>query len=418
MVFALCDCNNFFVSCERLFQPSLNGKPVVVLSNNDGCVIARSNEAKALGIKMAQPFFQVADLVEKSGLNVFSSNFALYGDLSQRVMSILRSLSPKTEVYSIDEAFMEVGEIENLSEFGHNVVKTVKRQVGIPVSVGIAPTKTLAKIASKLCKQYPKLDGCCVMTRQQDIEKVLKKFPINDVWGIGRRYAKMLSEYGVNTAWDFTQLSPEFVKRKMSVVGLRTQQELKGISSISIETALPDKQSICVSRSFAKELTQYEDLHASLMTFIAMAAEKLRKQKSVASQVSVFIFTNRFRDDTKQHFENKVIKFEASTDSTLQLAHHVSQALRSIYLEGYGYKKAGVILSDISSANGVQQSIFENGKRAKHSQLMSAVDELNRKQGRNSVVLAAQGFDPIKMNRQHLSPSYTTDWNDILKVKV
>lgn len=417
-MFALCDCNNFFASCERLFRPSLNWKPVIVLSSNDGCVIARSNEAKALGIKMGQPFFQIKELVENKKVTVFSANLTLYGDLSWRVMSILRDAAPQTEVYSIDEAFMDVSGIENLADFGLNLVKTIKRQVGIPVSIGIAPTKTLAKIASKLCKTYPKLGGCCVMTRPEDIEKVLKRFPIGDVWGIGRKYTKLLEEHGIRTAWDFRQLPPEFVRSKMTVIGLRTQQELKGISCITLESALPDKQSICVSRSFAKELTEYAELHSSLMTFTAMAAEKLRKQKSVASQVSVFIYTNRFRDDQKQHSENKIVKFEASTDSTLTLAHYVSQALKSMYREGYGYKKAGVILSDMASASGIQQTLFEDGKRAKRSQLMSVVDNLNRQQGKYTVILASQGFDPIKMNREHLSPSYTTSWTDILKVKV
>lgn len=417
-MFALCDCNNFYVSCQRLFDPALNGKPVVVLSNNDGCVIARSNEVKALGVKMGQPFYQIKELVDNKQVTVFSANLTLYGDISNRVMLLLTDAAPRTEVYSIDEAFMDVSDIENLSAFGLGLVKTIKRQVGIPVSIGIAPTKTLAKIASKLCKQYPKLNGCCVMQRPEDIEKVLKRFPINDVWGIGRRYAKLLAQYGVNTAWDFTQLPQEFVRNKMTVFGLRTQQELKGVPCITLETAMPDKQSICVSRSFAKELTDYEDLHSSLMTFTAMSAEKLRKQKSVCSQVLVFIYTNRFRDDMPQYSESKVVKFEASTDSTLKLAHYVAQALKSIYRAGYGYKKAGVILSDISSANGIQQTLFENGDRSKHSQLMHAMDSVNKKQGKHTVILAAQGFEPIKMNRQYLSPSYTTNWDDILKVKV
>lgn len=400
-----------------MFKPQLNGKPIVVLSNNDGCVIARSNEAKTLGIKMGQPFFQVKELADSGQLHVFSSNFALYGDLSNRVMSLIRDVAPKSEQYSIDEMFMDLSDVTDLKEFGVGLAKTIKRGVGIPVSIGIAPTKTLAKIASKLCKEYPKLNGCCVMTRKEDIEKVLKRFPINDVWGIGKRYAKMLAQYGVQTAWDFTQLSPEFVRSKMTVIGLRTQQELKGITCITLETAPVDKHSICVSRSFAKELTDYDDLHSSLMTFTAMVAEKLRKQKSVCSQLMVFIYTNRFREDLPQHYESKVIKFDAE-DSTLKLAHYVSDALRFIYLDGYGYKKAGVVLSDISPSVGIQQNIFENGERAKHSQLMSVVDDLNRKQGKHTVVLAAQGFDPIKMNREHLSPSYTTNWDDILKVKV
>ena len=266
-MYGLADCNNFYASCERVFDPSLAGRPVVVLSNNDGCVIARSNEAKALGIGMGVPYFQIRELAARGGVAVFSSNFVLYGDMSERVMDTLRSLVPRTEVYSIDEAFLCFDQTDPraLGEFGRRIAHTVRRNTGIPVSLGIAPTKTLAKIASKLCKQYPKLDGCCCMYRQKDIEKVLRGFPVGDIWGIGRRHAERLRRRGVATAWDFTRLTPEWVRREMAVTGLRTWQELRGEPCFGLETAPVRKQQICVSRTFARDISDPEELRLSLI---------------------------------------------------------------------------------------------------------------------------------------------------------
>lgn len=419
-MYCLCDCNNFYASCERVFNPSLIGQAVIVLSNNDGCVIARSNEAKALGIKMGQPLYQVKELIEKRKVAVFSANFALYGDLSRRVMETLREFAPALEIYSIDEAFMDLRgiDVNSLSEFGLRVSKTVKRHTGIPLSVGIAPTKTLAKIASKLCKQYPKLNGACVMCRKEDIEKVLKKFPIEDVWGIGRRYSKMLNSIRVQSAWDFTQLSPELVRKKMSVVGLRTWRELQGTPCIEIETVLPDKQQICTSRSFAKEITDLEELKTAISNFTVTCSEKLRKQKCVCGELNVFIYTNRFRSDMPQHYENKIVRLEIPTDSSLELVKYATDALSQIFHAGYGYKKAGAILSRISPKSGQQTQLFDTIDRDKHNRIMEVVDTVNKNQGRRSILLACQGFEGVKMNRNHLSPNYTTDWADILKVKV
>lgn len=419
-MFALCDCNNFYASCERVFDPSLSGRAVVVLSNNDGCVIARSNEAKALGIKMGQPFFQLRDLIKQDKVTVKSSNFALYGDMSRRVMSTLKTLAPEIEVYSIDEAFLYLNGIDEkmLLEFGRNTAKTVKKHTGIPVSIGIAPTKTLAKVAAKLCKKYPALKGACLMHRPQDIEKVLRTFPIEDVWGIGRRYAKMLKNAEIHTAWQFVNKPEEWVRAKMSIVGVRTWRELQGIPCIDIDTSVPDKQQICTSRSFAKELTDYEDLHASVTAFTSICGEKLRRQKGACGQLQVFILTNRFREDMPQAYESAVIRFETPTDSTIELAGYAVKALKSIYRKGLGYKKAGVILSGIIPKSQVQGNFFDTTDREKHARLMQAVDAINRSEGRNTLIVAAQGFDALKMNRNHLSPSYTTNWEDILKIKV
>lgn len=419
-MYGLCDCNNFFASCERVFRPELNGRPVVVLSNNDGCVIARSNEAKALGIGMGHPFYQIRELAERHDVAVFSSNFILYGDMSRRVIATLRRMVPAAEVYSIDEAFLDLRGIPlgELDELGHRISRTVRRDTGIPVSIGIAPTKTLAKIASKLCKQYPRLNGACLMHRPEDIEKVLRRFPIGDVWGVGRRHRRMLQAAGVHTAWDFTQRNAAWVRARMSITGLRTWRELQGEACIDFESAPQARQQISVSRSFARELTDLEELHTGVATFAAMCAEKLRRERALCAELTVYIFTNRHREDLPQYFESETVRPAVPTDDTLELVPLAAAALRRIFRAGYGYKKAGVIFSELVPKDGTQRDLFDTVDREKHARLMKAVDAANRHFGRNKVVVASQGFEPLKMNRNHLSRNYTTEWDDILTVKV
>lgn len=419
-MYGLCDCNNFFASCERVFRPDLNGRPVIVLSNNDGCVIARSNEAKALGIRMGHPFFQIHDLIERHGVAVFSSNFILYGDMSRRVIRTLRGMVPAAEVYSIDEAFLDLQGIETdlLDELGHRISRTVHRNTGIPVSLGIAPTKTLAKIASKLCKRYPRLQGSCLMYRPEDIEKVLSRFPIEDVWGIGRKHRRMLQGAGIATAGDFIRQSEAWVRTRMNLPGVRMWRELQGEACIDFETTPSARQQISVSRSFAHELTVYDDVHASVVTFGSMCAEKLRRQQSLCGELTVYIYTNRHREDLPQYFESATIRPAVPTDDTLELIPLVTQALRRIFQPGFGYKKAGVIFSELTDRNGMQTDLFDPVDREKHARLMSVMDAANHRHGHNKIVVAAQGFEPLQMNRQHLSPNYTTDWNDIITVKV
>jgi DNA polymerase V len=419
-MYGLADCNNFFVSCERVFRPELIGKPVIILSNNDGCVISRSNEAKRLGIKMGHPYFQLEALIKKHNVAVFSSNYALYSDMSRRVQQTLRSLCPETEVYSIDESFLNLRGIkeEELDAFGHYVSRKVLKDTGIPISVGISHTKTLAKIASKLCKQYPKLRGSCYMYRPQDIEKVLKKFPIEDVWGIGRRFSVMLKSRNINTAYDFSQQSLEFVRGKMHVGGMRTWYELHGKPCIEFEAHQPDKQQIMVSRSFSTELSSLEDLTQQVSLFTSMAAEKLRKQGSVCHALQVFLLTNRFRHEQEQHYDNQLITLPALSDSTVELVDIAVKTTAAIFRQGTFYKKAGVILSQFSPKESVQTVLFDEVDREKHDRLMHAMDIINEKQGQRAVVVATAGFDGIRMNRNHLSPNYTTDWNDILTIKV
>lgn len=419
-MYGLADCNNFYASCERVFDPSLMGKPVVVLSNNDGCVISRSNEAKAIGIKMGQPIFELKQLVKENNVKVFSSNFILYGDMSHRVMDSLKKFSPITEVYSIDEAFLNFKGLndEQLKKTGREITDYVKRGVGIPLSLGISKTKTLAKVASKLCKIYPKLDGICIMSKDSDIEKVLKKFPIEDVWGIGRRYSAKLKKIGINTAYDFTKLSPERVRSMMSIVGLKTLKELKGEPCIEFEENLPDKKQICTSRSFGANIEDLDELYKSVAEFTSIAAEKLRNQKCVAGQIQVFILTNVFREDLPQYYQSIVIPLENHTDSSIELVKYACSGLSRIYKSGYKYKKAGIILSDISKKESTSGSLFCDYDIYKHNSLMKTMDTINQVYGKHFVKLASEGTEGFKSNRNMLSPKYTTDWNDIIEVVV
>ena len=334
-MYGLCDCNNFYASCQRVFRPDLVGRPVVVLSNNDGCIIARSNEAKALGIGMGQPLYQVQGLIDRHGVAVFSANFALYGDMSRRVMATLRTLVPSVEVYSIDEAFFDLhGIAEPLDDYGRRIGRTIRRNTGIPVSIGIAPTKTLAKIASKLAKRYPKLDGCCYMHRPEDIEKVLATFPLPEVWGIGRRYGKLFDSMRITTARQFVELPEEWIHRRMGITGLRTWRELQGIECIGFEQMPQQKQQITVSRSFPKEIYEREELERIVAEFASMCAEKLRAQRALCGQIHGFIFTNRHRDDQPQRYETAVLTLPEPTDSTLEIVRQARAALRQIYRPG------------------------------------------------------------------------------------
>ena len=418
-MFGLCDCNNFFVSCERVFNPSLNGRPVVVLSNNDGCVVSRSNEAKAIGIQMGQPLYQIRDLVKRYDVAVHSSNYRLYGDMSNRVMETLKSHVPHIEIYSIDEAFLELDgyPIDELLQMGRELSHIVKRNTGIPVSIGISHTKTLAKIASRLCKKYPKLQGACLMHRDEDIAKVLSTYPVEDIWGIGRRHSKKLHAAGVTTAMQLCSKSHEWVQNMLSITGVRTWRELQGEPAIEFKHKIADKQTITVSRSFAKEIYDMAELRETLSTFASMATEKLRQQHSVAGELQVFILTNRHREDMPQHREGKLVKFVTPTNSTLEIVKAATAMLKELYRRGYGYKKSGVTLCDIMPDNAVQKSLFDTTDHPKHKLLMQTIDNINSTLGSNSIKLVSQGDIGDHINRQHLSPEYTTDWKDILVVK-
>lgn len=420
-MFALADCNNFFASCERVFRPDLQGKPVIVLSNNDGCAVARSNEAKALGIKMGDPFFKIRHIVEKHNVAVFSGNMALYGDMSQRVRWVLEDFAPAVEVYSIDEAFLDLRGVKDVDfdSYAKQISAECWRLTSIPVSVGIAPSKTLAKIASKLCKQYPKLRGGCYMHRPQDIEKVLRKFPIEDVWGIGRKTTAKLHAMGIRTAWDYTQL-PEYAVRKMfALPGVRTWRELRGEPCIEFEEAFDARQSICVSRSFAKEISDADELAEQIANFASSMAEKLRQQGSALTQMTVFAYTNRFKEDLPQTYRNSLVNFEVPTNDQRVIVSSSVAAAYEMFRSGYAYKKAGVIATHIVQETDVVQSLFDDQKVTdKEHKLTTALDVINCTFGRGTVKLAVQGNGHIKSSSERQSPHYTTNWNDIPKVSV
>ena len=420
-MFALADCNNFFASCERVFRPDLQGKPVIVLSNNDGCAVARSNEAKALGIKMGAPFFKIRHIVEKNDVAVFSGNMALYGDMSQRVRWVLEDFAPAVEVYSIDEAFLDLRGMENLDfdAYAKKISSECWRLTSIPVSVGIAPTKTLAKIASKLCKQYPKLRGGCYMHRPQDIEKVLRKFPIEDVWGIGRKSCAKLISMGVKTAWDYSQLPENAVRKMLALPGVRTWRELRGEPCIEFEDGFEAKQSICVSRSFAKEITDVDELSEQIANFASSMAEKLRQQHSVACEMAVFAYTNRFKDNEPQTYGNSLVHFDQPTNDQRTIVSSAVAAARELYKRGYGYKKAGVVATHIIQESDVVHSLFEDTQASEREhRITSALDAINGTFGRGTVKLAAQGTGRIKSASEKQSPHYTTLWDDLPKVSV
>ena len=420
-MFALADCNNFFASCERVFRPDLQGKPVIVLSSNDGCAIARSNEAKVLGIKMGAPFFKIRNLVEKHGVAVFSGNMALYGDMSQRVRWVLEEFAPAVEVYSIDEAFLDLRGITNIDfdSYAKEISARCWRMTSIPVSVGIAPTKTLAKIASKLCKKYPKLRGGCYMHRPQDIEKVLRKYPIEDVWGIGRKSAAKLQARYIKTAYDFTQMPEAAVQKMMGITGVRTWKELRGIPCIEFEDGFEAKQSICVSRSFSSEIYDMKELQEQIANFASTMAEKLRKQSSVTSEIAVFAYTNRFKENQPQTHSSALVTFTTPTAEQRTIIAKAVAATAELFRKGYGYKKAGVIATGIMDESDIVGSLFEDTEAiAKEHKITSALDAINRAYGDGTVRLAVQGSGRIRTTSENQSPHYTTRWNDLPKVSV
>lgn len=416
----LVDCNNFYVSCERVFRPDLNGKPVVVLSNNDGCVISRSNEAKALGIKMGVPVFQIQEMIRKQEVSVFSTNFTLYGDLSSRVMYCLSEFVKDIEVYSIDESFLDFSGMKyyDLPEYARNIVYTVRKNTGIPVSMGIAPTKTLAKIANKFAKKYPGYKSVCIIDSEYKRKRALQLTGIGDVWGIGRRLAAKLKLKNVETAFDFTRLPREWVRHHLTVVGERMWRELRGEPCIGLEQEPPPKKQICKSSSFGSMVSDYVPLSEAVATFAATCAQKLRAQNGCAASLLVFIHTNNFRPDLPQYYKNGIITLPVPSNSTPEIVHYATEALKSIYIEGYSYKKAGVIITSIVPASAIQLNLFSRTDFDKQKRLMSVLDKLNAAYQRNKVYVASQGTGRSwKLHQEHLSRHYTTNWDDIITVK-
>lgn len=419
-MYALVDCNNFYASCQRVFEPHLIGKPIVVLSNNDGCVIARSNEAKALGIPMGAPAFEYKKLFEENNVFVFSSNYALYGDMSNRVMNLLRNYTPEIEIYSIDEAFLKFEGFEffNLNEVGLQMRRTVTKGTGIPISIGFAPTKALAKVANKIAKKFPdKTNSVYTIDTEEKRVKALKWTKIEDVWGIGRKQAKRLQARNVFNAYQFTQLHDDWVRKEMSVVGLRLKHELEGKPTLDLEMP-KSKKMIATTRSFEKMHSQLSDLSERVATFTASCSEKLRKQNSHCNMIMVFVHTNYHRKDLQQYSRNIVIKTDFPTNSTIELNKYAQIGLKAIFKEGYQYKKAGVIVMGLTPNNQTQLSLF-NISNPRHQPLMSVIDKLNNSFGTNKIKFGNQSLGrQWKMRQEKLSPSYTTRIKDIITIEL
>lgn len=419
-MYALVDGNNFYASCERVFRPDLRHVPIVILSNNDGVIIARSNEAKALGVPMGMPYFKSKDIILRNKMQVFSSNYALYGDMSNRMMNILRGFSPEIEVYSIDEAFLKLSgfELFDLTEYGREIRKQVLKSTGLPTCVGIAPSKSLAKVANKIAKKFPeRTQSAYVIDTPEKIEKALRWTKVEDVWGIGRQHARRLKAINVNTAYDFTRLSDEWVRKYMSVVGLRLKKDLLGKSVIDMEE-VQRKKSIATTRSFDKSYHKLEDLKERVSTFAFSCAEKLRKQNSHCNSLMVFIHTNGFKKNQNQYYKNIVVKLPYATHSSIDLVKYAIKGLEVIYKEGYQYKKAGVIVNDLTPENPEQLTLFESKNEA-HKSLMKTMDQLNNTYGKHMVKLACQDTKKTwKMKQENLSQRYSTNLNELIEIKV
>ena len=417
-VFALVDCNNFFVSCERLFQPELNGRPVVVLSNNDGCIIARSNEAKSLGIPMGAPLFKFKHLIARHNVHVFSSNFALYGDLSCRVMDVLRQMEANLEVYSIDEAFLflPANKIWDRNGYAAELRKRVRKYVGIPISIGIATTKTLAKIANRMAKTDPRSQGVFDLVDNSQIDSILGKIEVNDVWGVGKRSTEKLHKHGIYTALDLKRADQIWIRKSMTVGGLRTVMELNDIPCISLQNAPASPKSIVTSRTFGQPITDCDNLREAVINYTSIAAEKLRKQGVEAQTLNVFITTGPF--DQHYYSNNQTITLSRPTSSTPELITAALQCLKSLYRPDYKYRKAGIMLSGIGPGN-KQQDLFSPSSTKVDKSLMVGLDKINGKWGRNTIQygMTKETSKPWSVQQSQKSPAYTTKWLELPVVK-
>ncbi|MEJ2648786.1 MAG: Y-family DNA polymerase [Sedimentisphaerales bacterium] len=415
-IFALVDCNNFYVSCERVFNPELENKPVIVLSNNDGCVVARSNEAKAHNIKMGVPAFEITDLIKKYNIEVFSSNYTLYADMSSRVMDTLATFTPDIEIYSIDEAFLNLAGFESpLVEYGRRIQQTVKKWTGMPVSIGIAKTKTLAKIANHLAKRSAEYSGVLDLTNCQNLEEILAKVELEKIWGIGIRSAIKLKRAGFKSALDLSKANISWVRAKFGVTGVRTVYELQNTCCYELEHNPPARQSIVVSRMFGTPIESMEQLKEAAAVYASRAGERLRQYKLAAGIITVYVTTSRFIKN--KYFNSHTIAFGTPTTDTMELIRAASSGIERIYREKCRFKKCGVILLCLVPENRVQHNLFDRTDREKSRRLMKAVDMIN---ARSSAPIrwAAEGLDRswhVEFKRR--SSRYTTDWDELLKVK-
>lgn len=418
--FGLLDCNNFYCSCERLFAPELAETPVVVLSNNDGCIISRSQEVKKLGVQMGAPIHQIQDLIRQHAIKVFSSNYALYGDISARVMNTLNELCPVVEVYSIDEAFLDLSifPAPELEPFARHIRRTVRQWTKIPTCVGIGPTKSLSKVANRIAKKNPEHDGVFVIADEETRIAALQKFDIGDVWGIGRQYADLLKAHGVETAYQFTSLSEAWVKKNMTITGLRLLHELRGQSCIPMLEPRAISKNICSSRSFGQVQTELEGISEAVSTFANKCGEKLRQQRACAGLVTVFVQTNPFAPDKPQYSKSLTLNVPTATSSSAELIRHALHGLRAIYRAGFEYKKAGVIVTGIVPDDQVQASLFDDTDREKQGQVSTVMDSINKRFGRNTINFAVQGTPtkrPWQTKFNQRSHAFTTSWEELPK---
>ena len=415
---ALIDCNSFYASCERIFNPKLLGRPIVVLSNNDGCIITRSAEAKALGIRMGEPYFKVKKIIEKNNVKVFSSNYSLYGDISQRVMEILLGFSPEVEIYSIDEAFLSFKGFKNheLLTYCKHIRQTIKKWVGIPVSIGVGSTKTLSKIANHLAKKDDDYEGVCILKDGEKIDEALSRIEIGDVWGIGRRLSKFLRNYEVHTAKQFTLLDRRWIRKNMGVVGEKIQLELRGISCLDLELLPSPKKSCCVSRSFRRPIEKIEELQESITNYGSRVAEKIREEGLIAQSMSIFVLTNHFNKREKQYSNSIKLQLDYPTSDSKLIVKRAVEGIKRIYKEGYRYKKAGIILYELHSSSSVRGLLDYD--RTRSDSLMKSLDEINYRYGSTTLRLAAEGIRRNwHMRREKVSPCYTTSFDQLMIVK-
>ncbi len=418
-IFALVDCNNFYASCERLFRPELKEKPIVVLSNNDGCIVARSNEAKALGISMGAPYFKTKALIRRHNVRVFSSNYSLYGDLSHRVMSVLQEMEPEVEIYSIDEAFVSLpaANHQDLTGYAKALKARVEQWVGIPVSIGIAPTKTLAKLANRFAKKNGQYGGVFDLTDHDGIDALLSSVDVGDIWGIGRRSTEKLNRQGILNAFQLKNANDNWLGKHLTVTGLRTAIELRGTSCIPLDSAQPNKKAIISSRSFGQSTGSLAALKEAISTHVSIASKKLRDQNSAAKSMHVFIYTNRFKEDPPQYSGNMTLPLPQASSYTPTLIKHAMQGLERIYKPGYRYNKAGVMVTELVPRDRIQRNLFGQ-KNRENMPLMETVDRINKDWGRNTIRFAVEGLEKSwQMKQSHKSPAYTTSWAEIPEVK-
>ena len=415
---ALIDCNSFYASCERVFNPKLLGKPIVVLSNNDGCIITRSTEAKALGIKMGDPYFKVKNVIKKNNVKVFSSNYALYGDMSQRAMEILLGFSPDVEIYSIDEAFLSLKGFKNyeLLTYCKHIRKTIKQWTGIPVSIGVGSTKTLSKIANHLAKKNNAYEGVCILKKKEKINEALQETEIEDVWGIGRSLSKFLKKYNVCNAKQFALSDRGWVRKNMGVVGERIQLELHGVSCLGVELLPSPQKSCCVSRSFSRPIEKIEELKESIANYGSRVAEKIREEDLIAQSMSVFVLTNHFNKKEKQYSNSIKLQLEYPTSDSKLIVKRAVEGIQRIYKQGYRYKKAGIILYELHDSSSVRGLLDYDKPRS--DSLMKSLDEINYRYGSSTLRLAAEGIKKgWQMRREKVSPCYTTSFDQLMIVK-